>query len=159
MSIIVLGKNKSHLKSSRIPKQPVTPVTYDGGKRKRILRWSGSGCLILQCQVTLGGGFKKYPQKVSSVKFITRVGLEEGCINCCLYIWKYAWKLDWQAGPLQPTEPINNRPDFFKQQRKSQPVQEPTVSPSQLGLLKALCPQSGTKNTLQSKQWLPKLYF
>lgn len=35
MSIIVLGKNKSHLKSSRIPKQPVTPVTCDGGKRKR----------------------------------------------------------------------------------------------------------------------------
>lgn len=38
MSIRELGKNKSHLKSSRIPKQPVTPVTYDGGKGKRILR-------------------------------------------------------------------------------------------------------------------------
>lgn len=29
MSIIVLGKNKSHLKSLRIPKQPPAPVTYD----------------------------------------------------------------------------------------------------------------------------------
>lgn len=38
MSIIVLGKNKSHLKSSRIPKQPVTPVIYDGGMREGILR-------------------------------------------------------------------------------------------------------------------------
>lgn len=33
MSIIALGKNKPHLKSNGISKQPVTPVTYDGSGR------------------------------------------------------------------------------------------------------------------------------
>lgn len=92
------------------------------------------GCLILQCQVTLSGGLKKNTLKRLSL-FLTSVGLEGRLgrslgkllplhMNACMKTLLTSW-----PGTVNRTN---------KQLRKSRLVQEHAVSPSQLGLFKAL---------------------
>lgn len=65
MSIIALGKNKPHLKSNRIPKQPVTPVTYDGSGRG-FCNEAAEGIRYAGVRSHLEGGFGKGTLKRST---------------------------------------------------------------------------------------------
>lgn len=104
------------------------------------------GCLILQCQVTLSGGLKKNTLKRLSL-FITSVGLEGGLARSLDKLLPLHMNACMKTLLTSRPATVNST---NKQLRKSRLVQEPAVSPSQLGLFKTPL-RTTKKNTLQSK--------